>query len=354
MVRLWMIRHAESAENVVMHEVLDAVYVHRTMKPGAEMQAAMDAAFTKFYQSIATNGDSPVSEHGPEQCKRLGAYLPKLLMEKARKHEQGKIRVFVSAQERCMMTCDSFMRELHAATGLTALVKPQLRERPGLSQPDDDERFFPEFNALVEAGKMDEAMEYKRQFQWQPCGATKTEYEKRFPWARFDETFPEEGPWSVEGFGLPEEEDARAKQLASWVRGMQQEYKDGDLVIIVAHGGSQGMLLRQLLNCPPNMSFEDVRNTSITSLHLQAPGRPPVFNSGEHCHSVRDPHGMLSRVLFLPVIGVGKLHPSLVPPGSDVRVEFHSAVPHLEAAEDFIAWGRSRGFKLSADAKSRL
>ena len=41
------------------------------------------------------------------------------------------------------------------------------------------------------------------------------------------------------------------------------------------------MLLRQLLNCPPNMSFEDVRNTSITSLHLQAPGRPPVFNTGK-------------------------------------------------------------------------
>ena len=55
------------------------------------------------------------------------------------------------------------------------------------------------------------------------------------------------GPWATEGIELPGKGAARGRRLGDWVREMAGSCNDGDLVVVVSHGGTSGMLVRDLL-----------------------------------------------------------------------------------------------------------
>lgn len=324
-MRLLLVRHGESQENVAMMRVV-ARLLRRELRPGAEFDAAMDRAMV---DATPPSGDSPLSEKGRGEAAQLGAYWAPLL---ASKMEKGRLRAFVSPQSRCMETADP----LFTALGVKAQVLPDMVEVPGLRRREDSDAFFPKYDALTAAGKASEALAWRRQFNWRPCGATIAEYTQRYPWARFDAQaaaaapalqMAESGPFWTYGWRTPEEEEARGARCVARIRELSRELGDGDVVLWVSHGASSGLVVRDLLGAAPTTGFFDVANTSVTCIHLPPPprpGKPPT--------------------VFSPYLRGA----ASVPPGEPeapqftVRLEFFNQYPHLGADERMRQWAEER------------
>jgi len=186
-----------------------------------------------------------------------------------------------------------------AALGATAQVLPAIMEGGGLTASDDFQR-FDKIDALNKLGKRDEAMAYFKQLQWQPMGMTKHDILARFSWASCSdnglgapgEQIPTEGPWWLGGYESSKRSAARVGGVAAWMLGELRALAAEDaLVVCVCHGGTIALLTNLLLGAAfagdnnggsdalpredTGVSFDGIRNTSVTSFLLPGIGGPP-------------------------------------------------------------------------------
>ena len=119
MVRVLLIRHAQSMQNEFM-EGVSARIARGELEP-SELNATMRNA-PALHDAGA---DSPLTELGEQQAELLGEFYAPLLMEKAR---EGKLRLFVSPQMRTCQTAAPLYSRLHQETGIRAAVRVELHE----------------------------------------------------------------------------------------------------------------------------------------------------------------------------------------------------------------------------------
>lgn len=263
MVRLLFIRHAESAQNVQQLSNVDV-----TAQSDEEVLSAMRSA------GGTEDGDFPLSREGERQAKALSAVWSPLLLEKAR---EGRLHIFVSPMKRCLQTADPLMRELNAACGMKALVKPSIMEFGGLTWPKDM-AVFDEMAKLRKKGDTAGAMSLLKNMKWRSAGLSGDEIKKTFPWADLPKGFPATTPWHMGGF---EGSGALKRRLATVmedIRVLPESYGNGEVVVFVSHGGTIADLLYWILlgsmrPIPQNLalgtpSFEAFHNTSVTSVVL--------------------------------------------------------------------------------------
>lgn len=317
-----MIRHAESAENVAMHTAIEKLI--RREITADQLGETAEAAMLEI---VPPNGDSPLSEKGQEQARKLGEYWAPILDGRA---GNGGVHFFVSPQIRCMRTASPLITQLFEKHGITAQVLPDLIEVPGLMQKEDQVAFYTAYEKLLSEGKKDEAAAFRQGFKWQACGENVEDLQKEFPWAVFDpKLFPATGPWYDKGWESFGEARERADRNVALLRSLQSKMRDGEVVVVVSHGAAMGNIISSLLETEGD--FTDVFNTSVSAFHLPDPNKQgstfsPFARGGQEEEA-------------------NKLR---------TRVEFISQTPHL-GSDRVLKWAMDRGvMRMGAPAKSRL
>ena len=285
MVRVLLIRHAQSMQNEFM-EGVSARIAAGELEP-SELNATMRNA-PALHDAGA---DSPLTELGEQQAELLGERWAPLLEEKAR---QGKLRVFCSPFLRTLQTAEPLMRRLHAAVPeCKATLLPAIMERGALAAPEDM-RKFDEIDRLKLRGA--KLKEFMKSIEWQPMGMSVNEMRRRFRWAESAKpddaslpTFrtpagefalpPDDRPWWEAGYESGKFADARTSAVCRWLDEQSREDLPGDTVIVcVCHGGTIASVTNVLLGAAvlseaayeevDDISLDGIRNSSVTSLLL--------------------------------------------------------------------------------------
>jgi broad specificity phosphatase PhoE len=209
-----------------------------------------ETAEAAMLEIVPPNGDSPLSEKGQEQARKLGEYWAPILDGRA---GNGGVHFFVSPQIRCMRTASPLITQLFEKHGITAKVLPDLIEVPGLMQKEDQVAFYTAYEKLLSEGKKDEAAAFRQGFKWQACGENVEDLQKEFPWAVFDpKLFPATGPWYDKGWESLGEARERADRNVALLRSLQSKMRDGEVVVVVSHGAAMGNIISSLLETEVN------------------------------------------------------------------------------------------------------
>lgn len=305
MVRVLLIRHGESEENATMHDLFNMV---------ARKEIAKEEFRAGMKERMAPDGDSPLTAAGLQQVSELGSYWAPLLAEKA---ARGSLHMFVSPFSRTMGTADPLMSALYESFGTTAAVRQELGEVPGLVAREDIE-VVDQAEELSNQGRVEEARGLLATHDWRECGMTPKQLLAKFPWARLEGSsladHPEDLPWYTRGWERPSVAAARAQVNTEFLRSLQERLPNNDVVVLVAHGMSLGLLLKALLTSGSSTVsiFSEVENTSVTSLFLESPDTQ---------------NGMM-------IMGMGmSAHFPQSPPLEKAKLEFFNRVDHLSGTQ---------------------
>ena len=240
------------------------------------------------------DGDAPLTPLGEQQAEQLGEFYAPLLMEKAR---EGKLRLFVSPQMRTCQTAAPLYSRLHQETGIRAAVRVELHEHgppmhmdnlyaptPPLPLPlaaraaatkltrappllctrpfqREGTKLQAQLTRRVRAGEIEmttaeieAAVEAKRETfrdRWTPSGMNAFAFRRKFPWADPPRTNGLDGVPLAEGdawmnYG-PESKARhllRAESNAEFLRSLQKEMRNDELVVCVSHGAIMGTTVR--------------------------------------------------------------------------------------------------------------
>jgi len=282
MVRIMMVRHAESVQNAYMESLMRKMYTgglsledfNKSMRDGPPGTSAGD--------------DAQLSPLGETQAESLGQTWSPLLESKAK---AGKLITFVSPFLRTLQTADPLMKRLaQAVPGYRAVLLPAIMEAGGLTNQDDFKK-FDEIEALVKQGKRKEAIAFLKSIDWKPQGMTAKQIRERFAWARtangsdsgvvsseLYSAVPEDSPWHKGGYESRKHATQRVEQVAKWLVSLASNSNTGDdvVVLLVAHGQTIEMTANMMANVAltghaeesPFFSMGGIRNTSITSYTL--------------------------------------------------------------------------------------
>ena len=296
MVRVLMIRHAESLDNVQMAERLidkrSGVSDHEVVR--------------QLYENDAeeTDWDAPLSARGHEQAEQLAAYWAPVL---AQKRAEGKLHFFCSPFHRNLETADPLMRALGMPPGSVEL-NVEIMEQGGIVHPTDLHKV-----AQLPSGALfglgGDALAAK--CEWAAAGLTADQIRAKFPWVAIDNFLAAAGTdervsassaapgyaGGLEGLGRA---TARIHALHEWLRRLAVELPADAMVGFVSHGDTMNMLVRisfephALLTLGQNHPTKDMgslaydcslhrRCASWFSASLQAISRPAA--KGTACTS---------------------------------------------------------------------
>mmetsp|Transcript_122447 Transcript_122447/g.381194 ORF Transcript_122447/g.381194 Transcript_122447/m.381194 type:complete len:326 (-) Transcript_122447:47-1024(-) len=260
MVRVMVIRHAETLENVAMARSL--LRFHRGELGGPQAQAEM--------LSMLEGGevDSPLTRGGERMAERLGKYYAPLLRGLA---DRGKLHFFCSPMKRNLQTASPLV----TALGVKAVVRRDLKETGGWMAPSE-RRELQEAFALAERGDPAPAralLKERSKRGWTPLGMTGREIQERFPWAELEAGFPADMPWHTTGLETDATSDERHRRVVGWLRELRDRLPFDDLVVFISHGGAIFKLFKELLG----IAFPGADNTSVSFLTLgrESAAQPP-------------------------------------------------------------------------------
>jgi len=328
MVRVLLIRHGESEENETLHNLFDMLQ----RKEISGKQAIREGMKDK----MVDDGDSPLTALGRQQVEELGTYWAPMLAHKA---ATGGLHAFVSPFTRTMCTADPLLSILHDNFGVIATIRPELGEVPGLVARDDTE-LVDQAEDLATQGKVEEALEKLRTHKWRACGMTPSQLTQKFPWARLANSslsdHPTDLPWYTSGWERPSVAAARGEVNRDFLRSLQSTLPNDDVVVLVAHGLSLGILLRTLLTSGSSTvsMFNEVENTSVTSLFLASPS---VQGDGN---------------FFMPM-GLAPHFPQRAPL-TTAKLEFFNRVDHLSGTPTMQNWMLRKGVMKKAHGGSQI
>jgi len=287
MVRLLLVRHAQSQMNVYQEDM------STKLTRGELTSAKFIKALRDGPPGTAAGDDAVLSELGQTQARRLGEVWGHSLIEKAR---AGKLIVFVSPFTRTLQTADPLMREIIGqCPGFQALVLPAIMEAGGLMHAEDLRR-FDSVDELTRQGRRKEALELFKSFIWQPQGLTARQMRSHFPWARTQPTaedkallhgllqagvpdgdLREDDPWWTGGYESTKRAARRVDGVANWIlSSVRNDTSEDTVVLMVSHGAMIEQTANSLLHYSftgrpvenPSLSLAGVRNSSVTSLLL--------------------------------------------------------------------------------------
>lgn len=291
MVRLMMVRHAQSKQNAFQEQLAQRVAYGRI--PVQEVNQAMRDGDPGDAET-GGGADSSLSPLGMQQATALGKAWAPLLASSAKK---GKLRVFVSPFKRTLQTADPLMCELKLLVGrsVEAVLLPAIMERGGLVTPADMKR-LDATDSLMKQGKRKEAIELFKSLVWEPMGFTGDSIHAEFQWARFANdsesellgpevrTFiPARDSWWTQGY---EGTNASERRVAGVVRAVQERLQpslgDDEIVVFVSHGEFIEMVSNMLARGSPSstslpadnrkgLNMAVAPNTGITVFHLPSP-----------------------------------------------------------------------------------
>mmetsp|Transcript_3679 Transcript_3679/g.4106 ORF Transcript_3679/g.4106 Transcript_3679/m.4106 type:complete len:337 (-) Transcript_3679:863-1873(-) len=291
MVRLMLVRHAESMQNEYMEKVLGKV------RTGEIRLEDFNKAMRDGPKGAAAGDDSPLTSKGHSQAKKFGFSWSKVLREKAR---TGKLIVFVSPFLRTLQTADPMLQELSKEFhGFSAVLLPHIMEAGGLAHKDDFQQ-MDEISKLMKAGKRDKAVELLKSIQWRAQGLSVTQINKMFPWAKVAEEkdleilgeklykeLPLDSPWWKSGYETSKRTTKRVREVIEWLLKTVAKNETGatgdDVVVLMfSHGQTIAQICNALShhaftrNAQENdgMSFDGIRNTSMTCVFLPSQTYP--------------------------------------------------------------------------------
>jgi len=251
MVRLLLIRHAQSQQNAYMESLFRDM--HNKKLPAASFNRAM----RNGPKGTDAGADALLTSLGKSQAQRLGLTYAPLLVSKAK---QGKLKVFVSPFTRCMMTADPLMKELRKEIpSLEATVLPAIMESGGLTERNDFQN-FDQIDELNKLGKRDEAIQLLKSIQWKAQGMSGIAMLQQFPWINLHardspltsteitqipwaEVEENNKPWWSFGFESTKRAHRRVNAVGKWLteevsRNVSGESGDDVVVVMVCHGGT--------------------------------------------------------------------------------------------------------------------
>ena len=270
-VRVVLIRHAESEDNVIGLRLGAAL-------ASGEMTAKQAAAAFKEQRFV----DAPLSSRGRAQARALAAHWAPLL---ARLENEGGDDV--GDGRSVELCCSPMLRSCETAQPLhAALSRLRQQQRAGGSgggggalrvivRPD----IF-EAQGLVPKGGDVHA----------PTGMGAAEIRRRFGVGCFDTALLPHGdaPWCATGYERRAEQLARATRVAAWLKGLPASRAPGSSLVCVGHSDFMSLLVRALLPAGAGAgdggaSF-DFTNTSVSSVLVDDRGGCSVefLNRAEH------------------------------------------------------------------------
>eukprot|EP00943_MAST-04B_sp_MAST-4B-sp1_P001395 g1395.t1 len=298
MVRVFLVRHAESVENLKFEDYFRKNQQHiQNAKDGNEDQNEI-SPWVGIIQQIAEilphHGDCELTDLGYAQAEAFGIYWSKILQHKAK---NGKLHVYVSPQHRTLLTVRPFMRELNYTYNIdidcTVIhdlhehTPPKAKVDMIREQNDTDlmqlrkEGRFPEMNLLRKR---------KWRNKFTPAGLTGQEMltlasvgspqgNNSRQWLNItDASIPLHSRWYVKGQESDEYAEERANNIGNFLREKQKLLSNDDVIVCVSHGAIMGRIIRNLMNLAPQkskFSFEGSHNTCVTVLTLPSP--TPIY-----------------------------------------------------------------------------
>lgn len=301
MVRLLLVRHAETTQNAFMSELLAEI------ASGRRARSEFNQRMRRAPAGCAAGDDAELTERGHEQAQMLASAWAPLL---ARQAAEGRLLVFTSPFQRTLQTAAPLLLELRRhASCFEAVLLPALMETGGLTDAGDF-REFDHMEALSRSGNRREALEHFKTLKWKPQGMTARQIRTRFPWARaatevdlevigqeLPSAVPPDARWWTGGYESRKRAERRTDALASWVLDSLRANRSGatgddTTVVLMSHGGTISHLVGKLLKAAlvptptlqgeireEGLSTEGVPNTSVTSLLLPSDG---FSYAGEH------------------------------------------------------------------------
>ncbi len=115
MVRVFLVRHAESVENLKFESYFRKNQQHIQNAKNDGTEGGNEASpwvgiIQQITEILPQHGDCELTDLGYAQAEAFGIYWSKILQHKAK---SGKLHVYVSPQHRTLLTVRPFMRELN-------------------------------------------------------------------------------------------------------------------------------------------------------------------------------------------------------------------------------------------------
>ena len=304
-MRVLIIRHTETESNVGMQG--EGYVKKKKLMTNEEilerdelrhLPAKRDFSVRPMLELERIGEDIP-TETGVEMTHALAEYWEPVLRPYV---ERGLIEFVVSPTFRTQLTVDPLVRALKKHGDFPCTLMPELCEIPCPNHVDDmkvkapierlllkmehatDEaekaRFREEATALLEAAE---------ERGWTPAGMTGRQIRETgidlrgekvsFPWVELPEGWPLDEGWCVYG---PEDsmleplgvrKTTRFRKVRDWLHDIKQDKKINDIVVLVAHGGSIGRIIEELLNDgsgtdATGFSYHNHDNTSCCSIQM--------------------------------------------------------------------------------------
>lgn len=287
MVRLLLIRHAQSEQNAYMEKLI------QELKNGTSNAKDFNAKMRNGPEGTHGGADAKLTSLGFTQADRLGRTYTPLLLNKAK---QGKLKVFVSPFTRCLHTADPLLRSISTEIpSFKATILPAIMESGGLA----DKKDFAQFNqieGLIKQGKRKEAIQVLKAIRWKPQGKSGQDILQQFPWATLDHDTNalitngvsvspwaaitnSATPWWKFGFESTKRAEKRIRAVGEWITSSLCENASGEssdehVIVFVCHGGTIQELTNLLCNYgvtgtkdqQHSIDFGAIRNTSVTSI----------------------------------------------------------------------------------------
>ena len=294
MVRLMMVRHAQSVQNEFMEMVIERVRqgelplseFNKTMRNGPpEANAGQDATLTS---------------RGVVQAERLGKEWGPILTNVAK---LNRLIVFVSPFLRCCLTADPVMKYItERVSSFKATILPMIMEEGGLCDAQDM-KILDEVTELIKAGNSEAGIKLLKSAKWQRMGMTGKEISNRFPWSRRPSELGKRGrhwltsdvasfclpivdhqQWYANGWEGKKAIEKRMRALMVWVKSLQYQESDDVTVLWFTHGGTISNMSNRIMTHGVNWTEQNVvgkssdsiatdgiYNTSVTSFLLPSP-----------------------------------------------------------------------------------
>ena len=300
MVRVFLVRHAESVENLNMESYFrkNQQRIQKSDKHDDTNENTVSpwvGIMERMAAILPPHGDCELTDLGYAQAEAFGIYWSKILQHKAK---SGKLHVYVSPQHRTLLTVRPFMRELNYTYNINidCTVIHDLHEHgpPKATADMIREQNDPDLMQLRKEGRFPE-MNLLRKQKWHnkftPAGLTGEEMltlasvgspkgiDSSRQWLNItDANIPLQSRWYVKGQELDEYAEERANNIGNFLREQQKILGDDDVIVCVSHGAIMGRIIRNLMNLTPQKSkysFEGSHNTCVTVLTMPSP--TPIY-----------------------------------------------------------------------------
>jgi len=255
-MRLLVVRHGESTNNVVM----EAIFDRKDLSPQEADRLWLESR----------TSDPDLSDIGQREAQDFGSYYARMF-----KASGARPRVYVSPFLRTLGTA----KPLCEAMGVGAIVQPDIYETGGVFTTDLKTK------ARSGPGKNLSAAEISRIFPSYDVSRLRPE-----------------GQWYTGGFETQIEARARAARVAQWLRSaaLHQEVGD-DVMVMVVHASFISMLFAELLRGEAEQILHGctgavMPNTGTTLMEMQSEGTVTVHWMGglDHVSPLRAQESIVS------------------------------------------------------------